>query len=115
MYVPPAGRTISIRGVVREASPALKPGTVPYKDHIIMVHLSELASADDPAADGKEAVVFVWSMRDNVASPDARWRPGDAVTLHLRPWAEMAGKYDAINRSELDDENLLIAEPAWGE
>jgi len=115
MYVPAAGKMMAIRGVVRAASPAPKPGTVPYKDHIIMVHLAELASADDPAADGKEAVIFVWSMRDNVQTPAARWRPGDAVTLHLRPWTEMAAKYDAINRSELEDEKLLLAEPAWGE
>jgi hypothetical protein len=80
-----------------------------------MVHLAELESADDPAAAGKEAVVFVWSMRGNVATPAARWRPGDTVKLRLRPWADVAGKYEAINRSELADDNLLLAEPAWGE
>ena len=115
MYVPAAAKTIAVRGVVRAASPAPKPGTVPYKDHIIMVHLADMTSADDPSADGHEAVVFVWSMRDNVQTPAAGWRPGDAVSLRLRPWAELSGKYEAINRSELDDENLLLAEPAWGE
>lgn len=115
MYAPPAGRTTAIRGVVCAASPAPKPGTVPYKDHIIMVHLAELESADDPAAAGKEVVLFAWSMCSNVATPAARWRPGDTVKLRLRPWADMAAKYEAINRSELDDEKLLLAEPAWGE
>ena len=115
MYVPAAGNTVAVRGVVRAASRAPKPGTVPYKDHIIMVHLAELESADDPAAAGKEAVVFVWSMRGNVATPAARWRPGDTVKLRLRPWADLAGKYEAINRSELETEELLLAEPAWGE
>lgn len=115
MYVPASGRAVTVRGVVRGASFAPKPGTVPYKDHIVMVHLAEIESADDPAATGKEAVVFAWSMRDNVATPAAGWRPGDTVTLRLRPWAEVADEYEAINRSELDDENLLLAEPAWGE
>ena len=115
MYVPAAGKSVAIRGVVRAASPAPKPGTVPYKDHIIMVHLAEMTSADDPSADGHEAVVFVWSMRDNVQTPAAGWRPGDAVSLRLRPWAELSGQYEAINRSELEDENLLLADPAWGE
>ena len=115
MYVPAAAKTIAVRGVVRAASPAPKPGTVPYKDHIIMVHLADMTSADDPSADGHEAVVFVWSMRDNVQTPAAGWRPGDAVSLRLRPWAELSGQYEAINRSELDDENLLLADPAWGE
>jgi alginate O-acetyltransferase complex protein AlgJ len=115
LYAPPAGKTVAVRGVVRAASPAPKPGTVPYKDHIIMVHLAELASTDDPAADGREAVVFAWSMRDNVQAPAAGWRPGDTVKLNLRPWADLAGEYEAINRSELDDERLLLADPAWGE
>lgn len=115
MYVPLKGKTIAVRGVVRAASPAPRPGSVPYKDHIIMVHVAELASADDPTADGKEAVVFTWSMRDNVQTSAAAWRVGDAVTLRLRPWADLDGKYEAINRSELEDENLLQADPAWGE
>jgi len=115
MYVPPSGRTVTVRGVVRAASPAPRPGTVPYKDHIIMVHLDELTSSEDPAADGSEALVFLWSMRDNRQTPAAGWRPGDNVTLRLRPWADLDGKYEAINRSELEEEELLFAEPAWGE
>jgi alginate O-acetyltransferase complex protein AlgJ len=115
MYVPPPGKQVSARGVVRAVSPAPKPGSVPYKDHIVMVHLAELTSADDPAATGREAVVFVWSMQDNVQTPAAGWRPGDTVALRLRPWDDLAGKYEAINRSELEDEELILAQPAWGE
>jgi alginate O-acetyltransferase complex protein AlgJ len=115
MYVPPAGTTKVVRGVVRAVSPAPKPGSVPYKDHIVMVHVEGLESADDPAADGQEAVVFAWSMRDNVQTPPAAWRPGDVVELRLKPWADVSAKYEAINRSELDDEAAMLAEPAWGE
>jgi len=115
MYVPPPGRTVAARGLVRAVSPAPKPGSVPYKDHIVMVHLAELTSTDDPAAAGREAVVFVWSMQDNVPTPAAGWRPGDTVALQLRPWDDLAGKYEAINRSELEDEELILAQPAWGE
>ena len=113
MYVPPTGKSVAIRGVVRAASTAPKPGSVPYKDHIIMLHLSDLMSAEDPSADGHEAVVFVWSMRDNVQTPAAGWRPGYSVSLRLRPWADLDGQYEAINRSELEAEELLFAEPAW--
>lgn len=115
MYVPPAGTTKVVRGVVRAVSPAPKPGSVPYKDHVVMAHVAELESADDPAAGGREAVVFTWSMRDNVQTAAAAWRPGDVVELRLRPWADVSAKYEAINRSELDDEAVLLAEPAWGE
>ena len=113
-YLPADGETVEIRGVVRAASPAPRPGSGPYKDHIIMVHLAEIESTDDPSAVGKEAVVFVWSMRDNVATPASRYRPGDAVRLRLRPWDEVTDKYEAINRSELDDDEILLAKPAWG-
>jgi hypothetical protein len=37
------------------------------------------------------------------------------VKLRLRPWADLAGQYEAINRSELEAEELLFAEPAWVE
>jgi alginate O-acetyltransferase complex protein AlgJ len=115
LYVPAAGKTVSVRGGVRAASPSPRPGSVPYKDHIVMVHLAELASPDDPAAAGREAVVFMWSMQDNKPTPAASFRPGDTVQLQLRPWADVTSKYEAINRSELDDEKLLLAEPNWGE
>lgn len=115
LYVPAAGKTVGVRGVVRAASPSPRPGSVPYKDHIVMVHLAELESPDDPAAAGREAVVFMWSMQDNKPTPAASFRPGDTVQLRLRPWVDVTSKYDAINRSELDDEKLLLAEPNWGE
>ena len=95
MYAPPTGETIAVHGVVRAASRAPKPGTVPYKDHIIMVHLAELDSADDLAAAGKEAVVFVWSMRNNVQTPAARWRPGDTVMWDNRCILHRGTGYDA--------------------
>ena len=115
LYVPPSGKAVAVRGEVRAASPAPQPGSVPYKDHIVMLHLAELKSDDDPAANGRAAVVFAWSMQDNVQTPVAGWRPGDTVSLRLRPWSDLDGQYEAINRSELDDEELLFAEPAWGE
>jgi hypothetical protein len=74
-----------------------------------------MTSTEDPSAEGREAVLFVWSMRDNVQTPAVGWRPGDAISLRLRPWAEVAGEYEAINRSELEDEKLVLADPAWGE
>jgi hypothetical protein len=54
-------------------------------------------------------------MRDNVQTPPAAWRPGDVVNLRLRRWAAVADEYEAINRSELDDEAAMLAEPTWGE
>jgi alginate O-acetyltransferase complex protein AlgJ len=118
-YVPPAGQTVEVRGTVRAVSRAPRPGSVPYKDHIVMVHLVDLDAPADrqasPPFRGREAVVFQWSMRDNVATAAARYRAGDEVTLRLRRWDDVAETHEAINRSELDDEALLLADPAWGE
>jgi hypothetical protein len=80
-----------------------------------MMQLTELKSTDDPTATGKDAVVFTWSLRDNISTPASRYRPGDTVHLRLRPWSDVTGKYEAINRSELDDEQSMMATPAWAE
>jgi hypothetical protein len=54
-------------------------------------------------------------MRDNVSTAASRYRPGDVVNLRLQSWADVSSKYEAINRSELEDPEILLAEPAWGE
>lgn len=112
-YTPKAGRTTAVQGTIRAISFVPRPGSVPYKDHIFSLHLTGIASADDPAAAGKEAVVFAWSMRDNQATPAARHRVGDTVHLRLQPWTDVAVKYEAINRSEIDDDHVRLADPAW--
>ena len=32
-----------------------------------------------------------------------------------RPWESVAAKYESLNRSELDDANLMLEEPLFGE
>lgn len=114
-YVPAEGRTVAAEGIVRAVSPSPRPGSVPYKDHILMLHLTDLKSTGDPAAAGKDAIVYIWSMRENVSTPASRFRPGDTVRLRLRPWSDVTGKYEAINRSELDGEEFMLATPTWAE
>lgn len=114
-HSPKAGQTNEVRAVVRAVSRAPRPGSVPYKDHILTLHLADLESPGDPQAAGQEAVVFTWSMRDNQPTSAARLRPGDSVRLRLQPWSGVARLYEAVNRSELDEDRLLLADPAWGE
>ncbi len=113
IYAPAPGASVEIRGVVRGASAAPRPGSVPYKDHILMLHLADIESTDDSAAQGKEAVVLTWSMQDNRATVAAQYRPGDVVHLRMVPWDDVASQHEAINRSELDDERLLAASWGW--
>jgi len=35
--------------------------------------------------------------------------------LRLRPWSDVAPRYERINRTELPDDVLTLAEPCWGE
>jgi len=115
LYTPSAHAVVRVEGTVRAASPVPRPGSVPYKDHIMTIRLSDLESPDDPAAAGRDVIVFVWSKRDHVPTAASRLRIGDTVEFRLRPWAEVAGQYEAINRSELDDDDAMLADPAWAE
>ena len=113
-FVPPDGASPVVRGVVAAAASAPRPGAVPYRDHIVMVHLTDLEGVEGQS-ERSEAVVLMWSMRDNVWTHAARYRPGERITVRLRPWVEVSETLDAINRSELDDDDLLLADPCWGE
>lgn len=104
----PLGTTLKTRGVVSAIAPAPRPGSVPYADHIIGLHLVDLQTADNA-----QAVAYTWSMRGNVWMPAARLRPGETVEALLQPWEEVADKLDGINRTELDDHALLLQEPCW--
>jgi SGNH hydrolase-like domain, acetyltransferase AlgX len=112
-----AGEEIAVSGTVETISPVPRPGTVPYKDHIEALHLVDIASADsrDAAESHAQAVVYLWSMRDNEWTFAARLRPGDRVKLRLRPWPDVSAQYEKFNRTELDDSALQLEEPVWGE
>jgi hypothetical protein len=122
-----AGEEIAVSGTVESISPVPRPGTVPYKDHIEALHLVDIVAVDSRGAVGgtadtlreaasrSQAVVYLWSMRDNVWTSAARLRPGDRVKLRLRPWPDVSGQNEKFNRTELDDAALQLEEPVWGE
>lgn len=106
------GRTVS--GIVEAVSLVPRPGTVPYKDHVMTLLLTDLKEKGRPLAEAR-AMVYLRSMTDNVWTEAARYRPGDPVVLSLSSWADAALRYEGINRSELDDPALQLVEPCWGE
>jgi alginate O-acetyltransferase complex protein AlgJ len=114
-FVPKSGESVTANGTVEAISTVPRPGSVPYKDHILALHLTDLRieGRDEPA--GLEAIVYAESMRDNVLTSAAHLRPGDAVTLRLRPWSDVSDQYEKINRSEIDDPAIQLEEPCWGE
>jgi hypothetical protein len=119
------GEEIAVIGTVESISPVPRPGAVPYKDHIAAFHLIDIVPADSrgegtaetfrDAASHSQAVLYLWSMRDNVWTSAARLRPGERVKLRLRPWPDVSAEYEKFNRTELDDPALQLEEPVWGE
>ena len=101
------GRADAVEAVVLAASAVPRPHSAPYKDHVMSLHLA--------LKNGKKVLVYTVSMKDNVWLAPAKSRPGDTVRLRLLPWSEYEGRYGGWNRSELDDEELLVMEPFWGE
>jgi len=70
------------------------PGSIPYKDHIAAIELSELSSSASLLADSTHAVVYLWSMRDNVwtrqrgfdrvIASNCIYPPGTIIPLNTR-------------------------------
>src|SRR5256886_6223992 len=106
------GEEMVVSGVIDNVSPVPRPGTVPYKDHILALHLIDIVGVN---AEGMQAIVCLWSMRDSLWTAAARLRAGERVKLRLRPWSDVSAQYEKFNRTELDDPALQLEEPVWGE
>ena len=105
---------MTVRGLVRQRAPVPRPGTVPYRDHIMALEL-ELMDNEQVELTGTAAHVYVSSMPDNVWTDAATITVGDTVTMTLRPWAEVSSALDGITRGELTAGDAAFAEPWWGE
>jgi alginate O-acetyltransferase complex protein AlgJ len=114
-FVPKTNEEVVVNGTVEAVSNVPRPGTVPYPDHILALHLTDLAVEGRAANEALESLVYLESMRDNVLTAAARLRPGDHVKLRLRAWADVSERYEKINRSEIDDPSIQLEEPCWGE
>ena len=114
ILTPAPGQVLRVQGQVRQLTRAPRPGTVPYRDHIISVDLVEIDTGGAVVSDS-EALVYLSSMEDNVWTAAASLVVGQTITLTLRPWAEVAPELDGITRTELIEGNVVFAEPWWGE
>jgi alginate O-acetyltransferase complex protein AlgJ len=107
-----AGRGL-VRGRIKAISTVPQPGSVPYRDAILAVHLTEVESLRGTTSH-PEVVIYLWGMRDNRLTGAARYRPGQDVTLDLTPWEQAQGRYGRFTRVELDDpEFQLIDLPTY--
>lgn len=114
-----AGSTRVVTATVSDVSPVPRPGSVPYRDHICQIHLTDLEDESGKPIPGREALVFMWSMRSKVLTPAGRYRQGQSVRLRIRAWEGVPERlHGRVNRSEFDDDeiaDILGAPLCWGE
>jgi alginate O-acetyltransferase complex protein AlgJ len=110
------GSSHVVSGVVQEISSAPIPGTVPYRDHIIYIHLRDIESGDGVDLNSTQALVAMYSMRDQLWTKAARFRVGQRILLRLRNYDDINHRYNVerINSSMLDSESAFET-PCWGE
>ncbi|MEX1120089.1 MAG: hypothetical protein WEB60_14980 [Terrimicrobiaceae bacterium] len=112
-FVPDAGQVVEVEGTVQSRSSVPRPGTVPYKDQVFAVHLTGLTGRNIPSQ--AQAVVYLFGMTDNSPSAASEWKVGGRVKVKLQSWDDVASEYERFNRSELEDSDLQLEPPSWGE
>jgi alginate O-acetyltransferase complex protein AlgJ len=110
----PMGASLGVEGRVAAIARLPQPGSVPYKDCLIALHLTGLRGAAARAVPA-EALVYAFGMRENRWLPVASLKAGDAVRCRLIDWAQVERRYGAFNRAELDDLGLLALPTLWAE
>ncbi len=100
------------QGTVAEVTKPPKPGSVPYKDALVAVHLTNVQSRKGAP---KEIVVYLWGMKDNQPTPASKIEKGQTLTLTLAPWDSVEEQYGGYNRVELSDPHTMSLEAYWGE
>lgn len=112
---PPPGGKQTISGVVAGVAAIPRPGSVPYREHIVAVHLVDVIPEGSQLKGPFECVVYTWSMREQRPTNAAKLRAGDAFSAEVVPWDDVSEGLERFQRSDLDDPSLL-AEPAnWAE
>ncbi|MBC8757404.1 hypothetical protein H2O64_22230 [Kordia sp. YSTF-M3] len=112
-FIPEEKTSVTVTGIVRETSKVPMPSTVPYKDHLVAIHLTDLKDLTT-GKDLGESVVYLSSMENNSWTDAARLRNGQEIQLKLYNWNDYTDKFGSINRSELQDDELSLADPCWG-
>jgi len=105
-----------VAGTVAARAEAPRPGSVPYRDALVALHLRDVAPEGGGEAP-REALVYVFGLRDDVAARGARLAPGTRVRLRLAPWDDEAvqRRVGSLNRVELEDLELLALPAFFGE
>jgi alginate O-acetyltransferase complex protein AlgJ len=98
---PPPGveGELEVEGRVQQIGSVPKPGTVPYKDCLVGVHLKDVRVTRG-SLKLQELGVYTWGMKDNQWTAAATARPGQVLRLALTPWTQVEAKYQRYNKAE---------------
>lgn len=102
---------ITVTAIVRDKTEPPSPGSVPYSECIIALHLEPI----DPSEFPDELTVFVWGMHENRWTKATSLKIGQQVKLRILPWAAVQTEYESYNRIELENEETLLLDVYWGE
>ena len=105
---------IVVIGKVQAFTRPPRPGSVPYKDAIVSLHITSLKTVSGKAVPS-QIVVFVWGMKNKKWTRVATLRKGQSVRLRLTPWEKVERKYGSYNRFELDAKELWDLDTYWAE
>jgi len=106
--------SVVVTATVQAISRSPRPGSVPYRDNLITLHLVDL-QGQGVGEGADQALVYALGMRDNELTKFATVRVGDSITLTLSSWDGKEAEYGSIRRTPLDDEMLELELPNWGE
>jgi len=112
-FVAASGESTRVTGVVAAISRSARPGSVPYRDNILTLHLVDLQGLDQQLP-ADQALVYSWGMRDNQLTKLAALRPGDSVSLSLTAWEAVEGEFGSYRRTSLDDQMMELESANWG-
>lgn len=110
-FLAPADEPVIVDGVVAAIARSPRPGSVPYRDNILSLHLVDLSMED---GENRQALVYAWGMRDNQLTAVAGLRTGDRVRFALQSWETVTNELAGYRRTSLDDPIVELELPNWG-
>ena len=112
---PAAPAALVAQGRIKALTRSPRPGSVPYRDAVIALHLTGAKALRGGRLPGGSLLIYVWGMKDNKLTPAASYRPGQTITLALQPWEKAEETYGGYNRVDFEDEDLLALPTYWGQ
>ena len=105
-----------LRGTLVARAEPPRPGSVPYRDALIALHLRDVETLAGEPLPG-ELLVYVFGMRDDRWTDAARLAPGARISLRAEPFEDEAvqARVGSRNRIELGDLDLLALPAFFGE